>query len=83
VGRPHTPTPITMQRISGDLIPSASARSNKRSEGLNAFRTNAPLTPQQQALERELTAKFRPYRQLTPQDILKPTFRNPQQRKSP
>lgn len=70
IDRAHT----GMQQLAGQLIPSAATRSATRSDGLNAFKTNQPLTPQQQALERELTAKFRPYQQLTPQDILKPMF---------
>ncbi len=65
-------SPANLQTMSQHLIPSAATTSSR--SGLAAFKTNAPLTAQQQAVANALTARFAPDQQLTPQQVLKPTF---------
>lgn len=77
---PQRRLPANMEQLAGHLLPSPTAASRSTPHGLAEFKTNAPMTAQQRDLERKLTAKFLPYQQLTPQDILKPTFRKPDSR---
>lgn len=64
--------PANIQTMARRLVPSASGRPSR--SGLGAFKTNAPLTAQQQAVANALTARFAPDQKLTPLDVLKPTF---------
>lgn len=76
-GTPLRPVPANINLLAGHLLPPITAKARSSREKLYTFKTNAALTVQQQTMERKLTAKFLPYQQLTPQDILKPTFQKP------